>query len=109
MSARIVFAVAQYRTLPQGPLTVLADQDHDADGLGGHVLKVQDQYGTESYVLGCRRDRGPADRSGGGVMATDEERAKVEQEWREAQATIAAHDKAFEKQQAKAAKKAGRK
>lgn len=42
-------------------------------------------------------------------MATDEERAKVEQEWREAQATIAAHDKAFEKQQAKAAKKAGRK
>lgn len=55
MSARIVFAVAQYRTLPQGPLTVLADQDHDhdADGLGGHVLKVQDQYGTESYVLGA--------------------------------------------------------
>jgi hypothetical protein len=52
MTPRIVFAVAAYRTLPQGPLTVLDDQEHDAD-LGGHVLKVADQNGVTSWVLGA--------------------------------------------------------
>lgn len=42
-------------------------------------------------------------------MATDEERQKAEENWAKAQATIAAHDRAFERQQAKAAKKGGKK
>lgn len=49
---RTVYALTQYRVLPQGPLTVLADQDHDTDSVGGHVLRVRTTAGAESWVLG---------------------------------------------------------
>jgi hypothetical protein len=51
VSARVVYAVAAYRELPQGPLTVLDDQDHHADGIGHHVLRVRTAAWRECYLL----------------------------------------------------------
>lgn len=49
--SRTVYAVALYRELPQGPLTVLDDQDHDSDGIGHHVLRVRTAAFRECYVM----------------------------------------------------------
>lgn len=49
--ARTVYAIAIYRELPQGPLTVLDDQDHDTDGIGHHVLRVRTAAHREAWVL----------------------------------------------------------
>jgi hypothetical protein len=58
---RTVYAVGEVRYLPQGPLTVKEEQDHDCDSLGGHVLRVVTAASREEWVLASDvTDQNPA-------------------------------------------------